>query len=131
MFSADSSTRDCGGQAVMMLGGERDVMDAATVAAMLSAGAAGGSVVIVDLPRLTFLGASGLAALMLAREHARAAGGELLLAAPRRQALLVLTATRLADVLPVHACVDDAARMAEQSRAAAPVTARAGLPAVI
>ena len=130
MFSADLSTRDCGGQAVVMLSGELDVMDAATVAAALSAIAAGGSVVIVDLAGLRFLDASGLAALMLAREHARAAGGKLLLAAPQRQALLVLTAARLANVLPVHACVEDAARIAEQTRAAAPVTARPALPAV-
>ncbi len=131
MFSADLSTRDCGGQAVVMLSGELDIMDAATVAATLSAIAAGGSMVIVDLARLRFLDASGLTALMLAREHARAAGGELLLAASQRQALLVLTAARLADVLPVHACVEDAARIAEQSQAAAPVAARAALPAVI
>ena len=131
MFSADLSTRDCGGQAVVMLSGELDIMDAATVAATLSAIAAGGSMVIVDLARLRFLDASGLTALMLAREHARAGGGELLLAAPQRQALLVLTAARLADVLPVYACVEDAARIAEQSQAAAPVTARAALPAVI
>jgi anti-sigma B factor antagonist len=131
MFSADLSTRDCGGQAVVMLSGELDIMDAATVAATLSAIAAGGSMVIVDLARLRFLDASGLTALMLAREHARAAGGELLLAASQRQALLVLTAARLADVLPVYACVEDAARIAEQSQAAAPVTARAALPAVI
>ena len=130
MFSADLSTRDCGGQAVVMLSGELDIMDAATVAATLSAIAAGGSVVIVDLARLKFLDASGLTALMLAHEHARAAGGELLLAA-QRQALLVPTTARLAEVLPVHACVEDAARVAEQSRAAAPVTARAALPAVI
>ena len=131
MFSADLSTRDCGGQAVVMLSGELDVMDAATVAATLSAIAAGGSMVIVDLAGLRFLDASGLTALMLAREHARAAGGKLLLAAPQRQALLVLTAARLADVLPVHACVEDAARIAEQSQAAAPVAARPALPAVI
>ena len=131
MFSADLSTRDCGGQAVVMLSGELDVMDAATVAAALSAIAAGGSVVIVDLAGLKLHDASGLAALMLAREHARAAGGKLLLAAPQRQALLVLTAAGLADVLPVHACVEDAARIAEQSRAGAPVTARPALPAVI
>ena len=131
MFSADLGTRDCGGQVAVMLSGELDVVDAATVPATLSAIAAGGSVVTVDLARLKVLDASGLTALMLAREHARAAGGELLLAAPQRQALLVLTAARLADVLPVHACGEDAARIAEQSRAAAPVTARAALPAVI
>ena len=131
MFSADLSTRDCGGQAVVMLSGELDVMDAAPVAATLSAIAAGGSVVIVDLAGLKFLDASRLAALMLARQHARAAGGKLLLAAPQRQALLGLTAAGLADVLPVHACVEDATRIAEQSRAGAPVTARPALPAVI
>jgi len=131
MFSADLGTRDCGGQAVVMLSGELDVMDAATVAATLSAIAAGGSVVIVDLAGLKLLDASGLAALILAREHPPAAGGELLLAAPQREALLVLTAARLAGVLPAHACPEDAARIAEQSRAAAPVTARPALPAVI
>jgi anti-anti-sigma factor len=131
MFSADLSTRYCGGRAVVMPSGELDVMDAATVAATLSAIAAGGPVAIVDLARPKFLAASGLAALMLAREHAGAAGGELLLAAPQRQALLVLTAMRLADVLPVHACVEDVARIAERSRAAALVTARAALAAVI
>ena len=59
MFSADLSTRDCGGQAVVMLSGELDVMDAATVAATLSAIAAGGSVVIVDLAGLSFLTPAG------------------------------------------------------------------------
>ena len=105
MFSSDLSTRECGGQAVVMLGGELDIMDAATVAATLSAIAAGGSLVIVDLARLKFLNASGLAAPVLACEHGRAAGAELLLAAPQRQALQVLIATRLADVLPIRACV--------------------------
>ncbi len=111
-----------------MLSGELDVMAAATT---LAAIAAGGSVVIADLAGLKFLDASGLAALTLGREHLRAAGGELLLAALQRQALLVLTAARLAGVLPVHARMEDAARIAEQSRAAAPVTARPALPAVI
>ncbi len=131
MFSADLSTRERAGQAVVMLSGELDIMDAATVAATFSVNAAGGSVVLVDLARLKFLNASGFAALVLACEHGRAAGAEFLLAAPQRQALLVLIATRLADVLPIHGCVDDAARIAEQSRAAAPVPARAGLRAVI
>ncbi len=131
MFSADLSTRECGGQAVVMLGGQLDIMDAATVPATLSAIAAGGSLVLVDLAHLKFLNASGLAALVLACEHGRAAGAELLLAAPQRQAPLVLIATRLADVLPIRARMDDAARIAEQSRAAAPVPARAGLRAVI
>ena len=62
------------------------------------------------------------------REHAGHAvvtpGGEFLLAAPQRQVLLVLSVTRLVNVPPVHACVEDAARAAEDFRADAPVTAR-------
>jgi hypothetical protein len=47
------------------------------------------------------------------------AGGDLLLAAPQQQVLRVLTLTRLIDVFPVHASVDEAARTAGLSRRAA------------
>ena len=124
MFSADLSTREYAGHAVVTLGGELDVMDAESAAVALSAIAARERMVIVDLAGLKFLDASGLAALMRARKHARAAGGELLLAAPQRPVLLVLSVTRLVDVPPVHACLEDAARAAEEFRAGAPVTTR-------
>jgi hypothetical protein len=41
--------------------------------------------------------------------HARLAGGDLVLAAPQQQVLRVLTLTRLIEVFPVHASVDEAA----------------------
>ena len=124
MFSADLSTREYAGHAVVTLGGELDVMDAESAAEALSAIAARERMVIVDLAGLKFLDATGLAALMRARKHARTAGGELLLAAPQRPVLLVLSATRLVDVPPVHACLEDAARAAKEFRTDAPVTAR-------
>jgi hypothetical protein len=56
------------------------------------------------------------------RKLARHAGGDLLLAAPQHQVLRVLTFTRLIDVFPVYASVDEAARTAGLTRhAAAPV----------
>ena len=124
MFSADLSTREYAGHAVVTLGGELDVMDAESAAEALSVIAARERIVIVDLAGLKFLDASGLAALMRARKHARTAGGELLLAAPQRPVLLVLSVTRLVDVPPVHTCLEDAAKAAEEFRADAPVTAR-------
>ncbi len=57
--------------------------------------AASGRDVIVDLEGLEFVDSSGLAALVLARQHARRAGFELLLAAPQAQVLRMLAITRL------------------------------------
>ena len=50
-----------------------------------------------------------MAALARARKLARHRGGDLLLAAPQQQVLRVLTLTRLIDVFPVYASVDEAA----------------------
>ena len=119
MFSADLSTRECDGRAVVMLRGELDVMDAASAALELSAIAARERMIIVDLAGLRFLDASGLAALMLARKRARDAGGDLLLVAPQRQVLLVLAVTQLINVLSVHACVEDAVSTVRQFPVAA------------
>ena len=60
MFSADLSTREYAGHAVVTLGGELDVMDAESAAVALSAIAARERMVIVDLAGLKFLDASGL-----------------------------------------------------------------------
>jgi STAS domain len=59
--------------------------------------------VIVDLAGLEFIDSSGIAALVRVRRHARDAGGDLLLAAPQRPVLPVLTVTRLTDAF----CVQD------------------------
>ena len=109
MVSVELSTRAGDGQAVVVLRGELDVVEAAKVAASLAVVAASGRTVIVDLEGLQFIDSSGLAALVRARRHARRAGSDLLLAAPQQQVLRMLAITRLTDVFTVHARVDAAA----------------------
>ena len=109
MFSVDLSIRECGGRVVVGLSGELDVADAASVAASLAAIAAGQPPIIVDLAGLEFIDSSGVAALARGRRLARQAGGDVLLAAPRQQVLLVLACIRLTDAFRVHPSVDQAA----------------------
>jgi len=109
------SSRECDGRAVVALRGELDIADAASVGAALTAVAARGRELIVDLAGLEFIDCSGLTALLLARKQARKAGGDLLLAAPQDQVLRVLAATRLTGVFAVHASVGQAAGRAGRS----------------
>src|SRR5580692_11541954 len=124
MISVDLSTRECDGHVVVALRGELDVADAVSVAAALAAVAAREPEIIVDLAGLEFIDSSGVAALARGRKLARDAGGDLRLAAAQQQVLRVLTLTRLIEVFPVHASVDEAADRSWP--AAAPV---AGSPA--
>ena len=126
MFSVDLSTSECGDHVVVALRGELDIAGAAGVAAALAAVAARKPEIVVDLAGLEFIDSSGVAALARGRRHARHAGGDLLLAAPRQQVLRVLTLTRLIDVFPVHASVDEAASSAGPRRQGA--TPLAGRP---
>jgi anti-sigma B factor antagonist len=116
MFSVDLSSRECGGHVVVALCGELDLVDAADVAAALGTVAAREPKIIVDLAGLEFIDSSGVAALARGRGHARHAGGDLLLAAPRERVVRVLAITRLADGLAVHASVEEAAASARRSR---------------
>ena len=127
MFSMTMSTREFGGHVVVALYGELDVAGAADVAAALAVVAARVPRIIVDLAGLEFIDSSGVAALARGRKLARHAGGDLLLAAPRRGVLRILTITRLIDVFPVHASVDEAAGHARRTAAA---TAGRAAPAV-
>jgi anti-sigma B factor antagonist len=121
MFSVDLSTREGDGHVIVVLGGDLDIVDA-VVAAAFAVVAACAPEIIVDLAGLEFIDSSGVAALARGRKLARHAGGDLLLAAPQHQVLRVLTLTRLIDVFPVYASVDEAARTAGLTRqAAAPV----------
>jgi anti-sigma B factor antagonist len=81
--------------------------------------------IIADLAGLEFIDSSGVAALARGRKLARQHGGDLLLAAPGREVLRVLALTRLIDVFPVHASVEEATRHAR--RTAAAVAGRATL----
>jgi anti-sigma B factor antagonist len=124
MCSVDLMIRESDGQAVVVLRGELDVAAAVRVVAEITVVAARERDIVVDLAGLEFIDSSGVAALVRARNHARHAGGDLLLAAPRQQVLRVLALTRLIDVFSVHTCVDEAARSASESRrTSAPVPA--------
>jgi anti-sigma B factor antagonist len=71
MVSMKLTTRESGGRAVVVLRGELDVAEAASVAAALAAVAARAPQVVVDLAGLAFIDSSGVAALVLARVQAR------------------------------------------------------------
>ncbi|HXL95791.1 MAG TPA: STAS domain-containing protein [Streptosporangiaceae bacterium] len=128
MLSVDLTNRDCDGHVVVALCGELDIADAGGVTAAFAAVAARQPEIIVDLAGLEFIDCSGVAALVRGRKLARLAGGELRLAAPQRRVLRMLTLTRMIDILPVHASVDDAARSIKQ--AVAPAVGRP-VPAVV
>ncbi len=113
MISAGLSTREDGGHLIVTLRGELDVVDAASLAAALAA--ARGPRIIIDLAELEFIDCSGLRMLARAREQARQSGGDLLLAAPRRQVRRILALTGLAGVFSVHTSLAGAAQTAGRS----------------
>jgi anti-sigma B factor antagonist len=129
MVSVELSTPEGDGHAVVVLRGELDVTEAANVAVSLAVVAASGRDVIVDLEGLEYIDSSGLAALVRARQSARHAGFDLLLAAPQPQVLRMLALTRLIDVFAVHARVDQAADIA--GRIPVAIAPAPGSPAVL
>src|SRR5258708_8811043 len=87
MVSMNLSSRECDGRAVVALRGELDVVDAASVAAALTAVAGRAPEMIVDFAGPGVIESTGLAAPVLPREHGRQAGGSLLLSPPRNPVL--------------------------------------------
>jgi anti-sigma B factor antagonist len=112
MFRMDLGSGECGGHVVVALRGELDLLYAPAVATALGDLAARRPRIIVDLARLEFIDAGGIAALARGRRHARNAGGDLLLAAPRRAVRRVLTIIWGADGFAIHASVAEAAASA-------------------
>lgn len=108
MASMNLSSREGDGRAVVALHGELNVADAASIVAALTAVAARARELAVDVAGLEFIDCSGLAAPVVARDQARRAVGDLLLAAPQDQVLRVPAATRLTGVFAVHASVGQA-----------------------
>jgi anti-sigma B factor antagonist len=108
MISTDLSIRGCDGHVVVTLRGELDLADAASVAVALTAVADRQPEIVVDLTGLEFIDCIGVAALARGRKHARRAGGDLLLAAPQRQVMRVLTITRVAGDFSVYANAEEA-----------------------
>ena len=115
-------TRDYRGHVVAALQGELDIVDAASVIAVLTAAAAGNPRIVVDLAALEYIDCHALGALGRLRAQARQAGGDLLLAAPHGPVRRLLDLTGLIGVFAVHASVDEAVLAAGCSPAA--VTAR-------
>jgi anti-sigma B factor antagonist len=112
MFRMDLRADACGGYVVVALRGELDLLYAPAVATALGDLAARQPRIIVDLAGLEFIDASGTAALARGRRHARIAGGDLLLAAPRRPVRRVLKIIWEAEGFAVHASVAEAAASA-------------------
>ena len=110
MASIDVSSSRCPGYVVVALCGEIDKTHDASLVRALSAAAAPGSRVIVDLEGLAFIDCSGLSAMVSAWKQARQAGGDLLLAAPQQLVLRLLCLTDLTGLLPVFASVDQASQ---------------------
>ena len=119
MIRMDLPASECDGRAVVSLRGELDVVEAASVAAALAAVAGREREMIIDLAGLEFIDSSGLAALAFVRAQARRSGGDVVLAAPREQVTRLLTLTRLIDVFPVYASVEQAANSVGRSVLAA------------
>jgi anti-anti-sigma factor len=109
MFRMDLGSGEHGGHVVVALRGELDLLYAPKVATALGALAARQPRIIVNLARLDFIDVSGIAALAHGRRHARNAGGDLLIAAPRRPVRRVLTIIWEADGFAIHASVAEAA----------------------
>jgi anti-sigma B factor antagonist len=115
----DVSSSRCPGHVVVALRGELDKTHAGWLARALSAAAAPGTRVIVDLEDLAFIDCSGLSAMVSAWKQAQQAGGDLRLAAPQQLVLRLLCLTDLTGLLPLFADVDQAAN--GNGRSPAPV----------
>jgi anti-sigma B factor antagonist len=108
MLGKDLRIRDCDGCVVVSLRGELDLVDAACVAAALAAVADREPRIVVDLTGLEFIDCRGVAALVSGRTKARQAGGDLLLAAPQRQVMKLLTRTAPAYDFSIYANAEEA-----------------------
>ncbi len=126
MFSTHLSTRSHEGYAVVTLRGELDLVDAAVVAAELTAVAAREpGIIVMDLAGLEFIDSCGVAALAHGRRQTRQAGGDLIVAAPRPNVMRVLAIVRLPEALSVYATVEEAAGQAGPAQGRAmPMTLR-------
>ncbi|MFY9931764.1 MAG: STAS domain-containing protein [Streptosporangiaceae bacterium] len=111
----DLSIRDGDGLGVVALNGEFGLADAPGVAShLITAVAACGPSVIVDLAALEGIGYTGVAVLLRIRKWTRPSGGDLPLAAPQPPVHRILTATGLIDVFSVYPSVDEAAGGAKE-----------------
>ena len=99
MVSIELRTRVHRGCLVVALCGELSTADAEGTGSAVAELASGGQQLIIDLEALKYIDCRALSALLGARETARRAGGDLLLAAPRGAVLRVLTLVSVPGVL--------------------------------
>ncbi len=116
MFRMDLGPGEYGGHVVVALRGELDLLYAPTVATALGSLASRQPRIIVNLAGLEFIDVSGIAALAQGRSHARSAGGDLLLAAPRQPVRRILRIVWEADGFAIYASVAEAAASSGPSR---------------
>ena len=122
--SADKSAR--AGYVVVALRGELDVCTAADGLSALTAPAAAGARVVVDLAELAFMDCYSLGEIMAVRAQVRRAGGDLVLADPQPAVLRLLA---LCDVVSgglVFTSVDEAVSGAGSAPAALVMPGAAG-----
>ena len=104
-----------GAVAVVAVGGELDIDSAPGLERELAPVADAGRHLILDLAGLRFCDCAGLSLFLRVQQRARAAGGSLHLAALTPRVLRVITAARLADVLPITASVAGTVAALDQS----------------
>ena len=112
--------------AVVAVGGELDIHSAPGLEGDLAPVADAGRHLILDLAGLRFCDCAGLSLFLRVQQRARAGGGSLHLAALTPRVLRVITAARLADVLPITASVADTVAALDEAAIAAPPLPRPG-----
>jgi len=103
--------RPAAGQVVIEVGGEVDMLTSPQLrAAVLEqfTGGAGVELVVLALDDVVFLGTSGLAVLIEARDSAHSAGVELRLACTARRVLRPLAIAGLVPLFDIHPTVEEA-----------------------
>ncbi|MBO0691553.1 MAG: STAS domain-containing protein [Acidimicrobiaceae bacterium] len=101
--------RELNGATVLLPKGRLDMVAAPLLREHIAQTVADGNTrLIIDLSETEFLDSSGLAALVSGLKAAREAKGDLRIARPTEQALLVLDLTSMTRVFYPYASVDDA-----------------------
>lgn len=103
------STESRGGATVVSVAGDLDIHSAPSLRATLSTLLEDGQLqLVVDLEKVGFLDSSAIGALVGAHKRAEELGGSLQLVCTQPRTLKVFGISRITDVVPVHATVDEA-----------------------
>jgi len=103
------STEDGGTATVVSVAGDLDIHSAPALRAALATLLDDGSArLVVDLEKVGFLDSSGIGVLVGAQKRCVELGGELRLVCTQPRTLKVFGISRITDVVPVYASVDEA-----------------------